>query len=85
MKKHSDQELIILKQKQFLLAMPPHRKPKFNKISWIKENVKTMGVYHGYNVNVSISFLNLSGMPFISISNPEYDIKRFFTIIALPL
>jgi hypothetical protein len=24
-------------------------------------------------------------MPFISISNPEYDIKRFFTIIALPL
>jgi hypothetical protein len=25
--------------------------PKFNKISWIKENVKTLGVHHGYNVD----------------------------------
>jgi hypothetical protein len=28
---------------------------------------------------------NLSGIPFISISNPQYDSKRFFTIIVLPL
>ena len=28
-------------------------------------------------------FLTLSRMPFISISNPQYDIKRFFTIIVL--
>jgi hypothetical protein len=27
------------------------RKPKFNKISWTKENVKTLGVHHGYNVD----------------------------------
>ena len=24
---------------------------KFNEISWIKENVKTLGVHHGYNVD----------------------------------
>jgi hypothetical protein len=29
--------------------------------------------------------INLSGMPFTSISNPQYDNKRFFTIIVLPL
>jgi hypothetical protein len=28
-----------------------HRKPKFNKISWIKENVKILGVHYGYNVD----------------------------------
>jgi hypothetical protein len=49
MKRHLDQELIIIKQKLFLLALLV--KSKFNEISWIKENVKTLGVPHGYNVD----------------------------------
>jgi hypothetical protein len=89
------------KTKAIYIGTARHRKPKFNKISSTKENIKTLGVHHGYNVdndiiwkdmidikshiNVSISFLNLSGMPFISISNPQYDNKRFFTIIVLPV
>ena len=28
-----------------------NRRPKFNKLSRIKENVKTLGVHHGYNVD----------------------------------
>jgi hypothetical protein len=39
------------KTKAISIGTARHRKPKFNKISWIKENVKTMGVYHGYNVD----------------------------------
>ena len=39
------------KTKAISISTAPHRKPKFNKISWIKENVKTLGVYHGYNVD----------------------------------
>jgi hypothetical protein len=49
MKRHLDQEFIIIKQKLFLLALLV--KSKFNEISWIKENVKTLGVPHGYNVD----------------------------------
>jgi hypothetical protein len=35
------------KTKAISIGTARHRKPKFNKISWVKENVKTMGVYHG--------------------------------------
>jgi hypothetical protein len=42
-------DLCIIKQKIFLLALLV--KSKFNEISWIKENVKTLGVPHGYNVD----------------------------------
>ena len=51
MKRHLDQELIIIKTKAISSDTARHRKPKFNKISWIKENVKTVGVHHGYNVD----------------------------------
>ena len=51
MKKHPDQELIIIKTKAISIGTARHRKPKFNKISWIKENVKTVGVHHGYNID----------------------------------
>jgi hypothetical protein len=50
MKKHPDQELIIIKQKLFLLALSAIENQNLIKISWIKENVKTLGVHHGYNV-----------------------------------
>ena len=43
MKRHLDQELIIIKTKAISSDTARHRKPKFNKISWIKENVKTLG------------------------------------------
>ena len=49
MKRHLDQELIIIKQKLYLLALLV--KSKFNEISWIKENVKSLGILHGYNVD----------------------------------
>ena len=39
------------KTKAISIGTARHRKPKFNKISWIKENVKTLGVHHGYNVD----------------------------------
>ena len=39
------------KTKAIYIGNARHRKPKFNKISWIKENVKTLGVHHGYNVD----------------------------------
>ena len=39
------------KTKAISIGNARHRKPKFNKISWIKENVKTLGVHHGYNVD----------------------------------
>jgi hypothetical protein len=51
MKKHPDQELIIIKQKLFLLALLAIENQNLIKISWIKENVKTLGVHHGYNVD----------------------------------
>jgi hypothetical protein len=34
------------KTKAISISTARHRKPKFNKISWIKENVKTLGVHH---------------------------------------
>jgi hypothetical protein len=39
------------KTKSISIGNARHRKPKFNKISWTKENVKTLGVHHGYNVD----------------------------------
>jgi molybdopterin synthase catalytic subunit len=39
------------KTKAISIGTARHRKPKFNKISWIKENVKTLGIHHGYNVD----------------------------------
>ena len=39
------------KTKAISIGTVHHRKPKFNKISWIKENIKTLGVHHGYNVD----------------------------------
>ena len=39
------------KTKTISIGNARHRKPKFNKISWIKENVKPLGVHHGYNVD----------------------------------
>ena len=30
------------------------RKPKFTKIKWIKTNVKTLGVYHGYDIDDNV-------------------------------
>jgi hypothetical protein len=39
------------KTKAISIGNARHRKPKFNKISWIKENIKTLGVHHGYNVD----------------------------------
>ena len=39
------------KTKAISIGTARHRKPKFNKISWIKENVKTFGVHHSYNVD----------------------------------
>jgi hypothetical protein len=39
------------KTKAISIGTARHRKPKFNKISWTKENVKTLGVHHGYNVD----------------------------------
>jgi hypothetical protein len=39
------------KTKAISIGTARHRKPTFNKISWIKENVKTLGVHHGYNVH----------------------------------
>jgi hypothetical protein len=35
------------KTKAISIGTARHRKPKCNKISWIKENVKTLGVHHG--------------------------------------
>ena len=40
------------KTKAISIGTARHRKPKFKKISWIKENVKTLGVHHGYNVEM---------------------------------
>jgi hypothetical protein len=39
------------KTKAISICTARNKKPKFNKISWIKENVKTLGVHHGYNVD----------------------------------
>jgi len=39
------------KTKAISIGIACQRKSKFNKISWIKENVKTLGVPHGYNVD----------------------------------
>ena len=39
------------KTKAISIGAACNRKPKFNKISWIKDNVKTLGVHHGYNVD----------------------------------
>jgi hypothetical protein len=39
------------KTKAISIGTARHRKPTFNKISWIKENVKALGVHHGYNVD----------------------------------
>ena len=39
------------KTKAISIGTARHRKPKFNKISWIKENVKTLRVHHSYNVD----------------------------------
>jgi hypothetical protein len=39
------------KTKDISIGNARHRKPKFNKISWTKEKVKTLGVHHGYNVD----------------------------------
>ena len=39
------------KTKAISIGTARNRKPKFNKIPWIKENVKTLGVHHGYNVD----------------------------------
>ena len=39
------------KTKAISISTSRHRKSKFNEISWIKENVKTLGVPHGYNVD----------------------------------
>jgi hypothetical protein len=27
-----------------------HNRPKFTKIVWTKDNVKTLGIHHGYNI-----------------------------------
>jgi hypothetical protein len=48
------------KTKAISISTAPHRKPKFNKISWIKENVKTLGVYNGYNVDIHIPPFSIS-------------------------
>ena len=39
------------KTKAISICTAHHRKQNFNKISWIKENVKTLGIHHGYNVD----------------------------------
>ena len=39
------------KTKAISIRTARNRKPKFNEISWIKENVKTLRVHHGYNVD----------------------------------
>jgi hypothetical protein len=39
------------KTNTFSIGTARHRKPKYNKILWIKENVKTLEVHHGYIVD----------------------------------
>jgi hypothetical protein len=43
------------KTKAISIGNARYRKPKFNKISWIKENVKTLGVHHGNPLYIIIS------------------------------
>jgi hypothetical protein len=49
--KASESRINYNKTKAISIGTARNRKPKFNKISWIKENVKTLGVHHGYNVD----------------------------------
>ena len=39
------------KTKAISIGAARNRKPKFNKIACIKENVNTLGVHHGYNID----------------------------------
>jgi hypothetical protein len=41
------------KTKAISIGTARHRNPKFNKISWIKENVKTLGIHHGPPSSIS--------------------------------
>ena len=49
--KASGSTINYIKTKAISIGNARHRKPKFYKISGIKENVKTLGVHHGYNVD----------------------------------
>jgi hypothetical protein len=61
------------KTKGMYIGSAKDNRPKFSKIVWTKDNVKTLGIHHGYNQikphsKVVISFTYFSGIPRISIS-----------------
>ena len=42
------------KQKVYWLGLLEGKKPKFQRISWTSDNIKTLGIHHGYNIDDNV-------------------------------
>ena len=52
--KASGAKMNLNKTEGLLVGASRRKKPKFKKIRWTSDNVKTLGIHHGYNIDNNV-------------------------------
>jgi hypothetical protein len=71
----SDSKINYEKTKGLFIGRLRGKRPRLTNISWISDNIKTLGVFHGYNIDTDDIWKKITRVLFMV---HQKDIEMFF-------